>query len=146
MKVIFLKDLRNQGKKGEIKTVKDGYAQNFLIKNGYATQLTEKNLEKVEIEKEKQEAEEEKRKDIARSLKEKLDKVVINIKVKTGTGDKVFGSVSPKQIKEELTKLGFNIDKKQIELKQSITTLGFHDVKIVLHKEIFGKIKVHVIK
>lgn len=146
MKVIFLKDLKNQGKRGEIKEVKDGYAQNFLIKNGYASQLTEKNLGKFETEKRKQQMKEEAEKEIARQLKEKLDKVEITIKVKTGANDKVFGSISPKQIKESLDELGYKIDKKQIEIKNSITSLGYHDVKINLHKEIFAKIKLHVVK
>lgn len=146
MKVIFLKDLKNQGKRGEIKEVKDGYAQNFLIKNGYADQLTEKNLEKFELEKEKQQQLEEQEKTKARNLKTKLDNVTMEITVKAGANDKVFGSISPKQIKEQLEALGYSIDKKQIELKNPIQTLGYHEVKINLYKEIFSKIKIHVVK
>lgn len=146
MRVIFLKDLKNQGKRGEIKEVKDGYAQNFLIKNGYASQLTEKNLEKFEQEKANQKKKEDLEKEKARDFKAVLDKVEIEIKVKTGANDKVFGSVSPKQIKETLEQLGHRIDKKQIEILSPITSLGYHDVKINLYKEIFAKIKIHVVK
>ena len=146
MKVIFLKDLKGQGKKGEIKEVKDGYAQNFLIARGFAEKLTEQSLGKYNREK-KQEAEldEEMRKQ-AEELKNKLKDVKVSFKVKTGNGDKVFGSISPKQIKDELEKQGFKIDKKQIELDHQITALGFHDVKINLYKEVYVKIKIQLEK
>ena len=146
MKVIFLKDVRGQGKKGDIKEVKDGYAQNFLIAKGFAEKLTEQSLGKYKREK-KQEADldQEMRKQ-ADVLKNKLKDITISFKVKTGAGDKVFGSVSPKQIKDELDKKGFKIDKKQIELDHSLSALGFHDVKINLYKEVNVKIKVQLEK
>ena len=146
MKVIFLKDLKNQGKKGDIKIVKNGYAENFLIKNGYAAQLNENNLEKYQEEQKFQKQLEIKAEKEAYKLKEQLDKVVLDIKIKVGSNDKCFGSVSVKQIKEQLQKLGYTIDKKQIILNQAISTLGFHEVDIQLYKNIVGKIKVHVTK
>ena len=146
MKVIFLKDVRGKGKKGDIKEVKDGYAQNFLIAKGFAEKLTEQSLGKYKREK-KQEADldQEMRKQ-AEELKNKLKDVKVSFKVKTGAGDKVFGSVSPKQIKDELDKLGYKIDKKQIELDHPISVLGFHDVKINLYKEVYVKIRVQLVK
>ena len=102
MEVIFIKDLKNQGKKGQVKNVKDGYAQNFLIKNGYAVIKNKENLAKLNHEIKKKQQENEEHKKIALSLKTKLDKEIIEFKVKTGVGDKVFGSISVKQIKEEL--------------------------------------------
>ncbi len=146
MKVIFIKDLKNQGKKGEIKNVKDGYAQNFLIKKGYAVQLNETNLGKLHEEEKNHQQQEAKLIKAAMKTKETLDKVVLQIKVKVGINDKCFGSVSPKQIKEQLEKLGYHIDKKQISMKNAISTLGFHDVDIQLYKDIVAKIKVHVVK
>ncbi|MBE6146735.1 MAG: 50S ribosomal protein L9 [Firmicutes bacterium] len=146
MKVIFVKDLKKQAKKGDIKEVKDGYAQNFLIKNGYAVQMNEKNLEALEEQRKEEKLEEAKQREIALELKEKIEKTTLLFKVKTGEKDKVFGSVSPKQIKDELHKKGFKIDKRQIELISNLTTLGFHNVKINLFKEIDATLKVQLVK
>ena len=146
MKVIFIKDLKKQGKKGEIKEVKDGYAQNYLIKNGYAIKVTEKNMENYEKEKQEEKALFESNKEEALLLKEKLEKTPILFKVKTGEQDRVFGSVSAKQIKDELHKKGFKIEKRQIELIGSLSSLGFHNVKINLFKEVTATVKVQLVK
>ena len=130
MEVIFIKDLKNQGKKGQIKNVKDGYAQNFLIKNGYAVVKTKENLSKLEHEKAKKAEEDKSNKQKAEELKQKLEKVVLEFKVKTGEGDKVFGSISQKQIKDELQAQGFKIEKNQIDNSKQISSLGFHNVDI----------------
>ena len=124
MKVIFTKDLRGQGKKGDIKEVKDGYAKNFLIKNNYAVQLTESTLGKYNRECEEQRQNDAKLREEAKILKETLEKIELDFTVKTGKDDRVFGSISPKQIKDELEKKGYNIDKKQIEFDHNISSLG----------------------
>lgn len=146
MEVIFIKDLKKQAKKGEIKNVKDGYAENYLIKNGYAVKKTKENLAKLNHEIVKKQKEEESNKKLAQELKEKLAKVTLEFKVKTGESDRVFGSISVKQIKDELEKRGFKIEKSAIELNNSITSLGFHDVEINLYPSIKTTVKVHVIK
>lgn len=146
MEVIFIKDLKNQGKKGDIKKVKDGYAENFLIKNGYAVIKNKENLAKLEQENKSKAAEENEKKSAAEQVKKDLDKVVLEFKVKTGAGDKVFGSISVKQVKDALTEKGYKLEKSQIEMSCAIATLGFHDVKINLYKNIYATIKVHVIK
>ena len=127
MQVIFIKDLKKQGKKGEVKNVKDGYAQNFLIKNGYAVQVNEKNLKELERNNKKEEE-------------------TLPFTVRTGNGDRVFGSISVKQIKDELAKKGYKIDKNQIIIDVPISCLGFHYVKVELYQKINAKVKVHVIK
>ena len=146
MEVIFIKDLKNQGKKGQIKNVKDGYAENYLIKNGYAVKKTKENISKLNHEQIKKQKEDEAKKNNAKVLKEKLSKTTLEFKVKTGEGDKVFGSISIKQIKDELQKQGFNIEKNQIEPTSTIASLGFHKVNINLYPDIIATINVHVVK
>lgn len=146
MEVIFIKDLKNQGKKGQIKEVKDGYAQNFLIKNGYAVAKTKENLAKLNKEQAQKAATNQENKAKAEELKQQLDKVVLEFKVKTGEGDRVFGSISVKQIKDELAKLNYKIEKNQIEILNPITSLGFHNVKINLYPKVEATIKVHLVK
>ena len=146
MEVIFIKDLKNQGKKGQIKKVKDGYAENFLIKNGYAVIKTKEKLAKLERNNKLKKEHEELNKEKAEELKKELDNVILEFKVKTGEGDKVFGSISVKQIKDGLKDKKFSIEKSQIEIKNSISSLGFHNVNINLYPKITATIKVHVIK
>ena len=146
MKVIFIKDLRGQGKRGEIKEVKDGYAENYLIKNGYAKKLTEQNYNQYLVEKKEEKELDQKNRKEAEVLKDKLSKLELTFKVKTGEQDRVFGSVSSKQIKEELEKKNIIIDKKQIMLENGLASLGYHDVKIELYKDIIGVVKVKLEK
>lgn len=145
MKVIFLKDLKNQGKKGEIKEVKDGYAKNFLIKNGYAIKETKESLKILDRENKQAQELDEKNKKEAKELKQKLEQEKIKFQVKTGKNDKVFGSISVKQIKDKLDEK-YKIDKKQIIINNPISSLGFHGVEIHLYKDIIAKIKIEVIK
>lgn len=146
MQVIFIKDLRKQGKKGEIKEVKSGYAENFLIKQGYAIPLNQQNLRNLQHENKKIEEEDQKNKELALKEKEKLEKIELEFKVKTGKDDRVFGSISPKQIKEELLKKDIKVEKREIKLDNNIVSLGYHKVKIELYKKVEAEIKVHVVK
>ena len=146
MEVIFIKDLRGQGKKGQIKNVKDGYAENYLIKNGYAVIKTKENLQKLENDNKKKAQQDAENKKEAEELQKKLKNVVLEFKVKTGEGDKVFGSISVKQIKDELSKQGYKIEKSQIELSSPIASLGFHNVAINLYPGVEGQVKGDVIK
>lgn len=146
MKVIFLKDVKKQGKKGEIKEVADGYGKNFLIKNGYAVLATQTGVKRLNAENEEKRLEENLNIKNCEVLKQKLEKAKFKFKVKTGTGDRVFGSISTKSIAEELKKQGFDIDKKKIKLDSPLTSLGFHNVQIELHKEVLAQIKVELTK
>ena len=146
MRVIFRQDVKGVGKKDEIKEVKDGYAQNYLIKNGYAVKLTESSLASYEKEKTLERNTIMQKEEEATKLKQDLEKVVLLFKVKTGEQDKVFGSISAKQIKDELHKKGYKIDKRQIELLSGLSSLGYHNVKINLFKNIDAIIKVQLVK
>ena len=146
MQVIFIKDLKKQGKKGEIKTVKDGYAENFLIKNGYAVPVNQHNLNDLKSTKEREKKLDLENRKNAEIEKQKLEKIELEFKVKIGKEDRVFGSISVKQIKEELNNQGFKIDKKQIMLTNNIASLGYHDVSINLYADVNSKVKVHVVK
>ena len=146
MKVIFLKDLKGQGKKNEIKEVADGYGQNFLIKKGYAILATPANVKKLEHDMSEQQLEENLYIKDMQSLKQKLEKEKFIFKAKTGKQDMMFGTISVKQIKKELDNKGYQIDKKQIKLYTPITSLGIHNVKIELHKKVEATIKIQVVK
>ncbi len=146
MKVIFLKDVKGQGKKNEIKEVKDGYAKNFLIKNGYAMQATSVNTSKVQKQVSEEALEENLLIKDLEVLKSKLQKEKIVFKVQTGKNEMMFGKISTKQIKEKLNELGYKIDKTMIKLDHDIVSLGTHNIEIELHKKVIATVKINVVK
>lgn len=145
MKVIFIKDLKKQGKVNEIKEVSDGYATNFLIKNGYAVKYTKTSSDILNKDiKKKAEMEEEAIKN-AKKIEEQLGKITLEFEVKANNG-KVFGSVSSKQISEALQKRGFDVDKKIIVVDGTLSSLGMHKVFINLHKKVRAELNVRLIQ
>lgn len=146
MKVIFLKDLKKQGKKNEIKEVSDGYATNFLIKNGYAVKYTKTSGDKLDAQIENDKIEDENNTKEAIKIKNKLEKEKIVFKVKCGKDGKVFGTISSKQICDKLNLLGYDIDKKKIIINNSLSSLGFFDVDVVLYKKVVATIKIELVK
>lgn len=144
MEVIFVKDLKGQGKKGDIKLVKDGYATNFLIKNGIAVAKTSTNLHNLEIAKKQEMAKNLENRKKAEDIKKTLEGLTLEFKVKTGEHDRVFGSISVKQIKQKLE--DYNIDKNMIDMKTPLSSLGYHNVSINLYKDIKANVKVLLFK
>lgn len=145
MKIILIEDVKNVGKKGELKEVADGYARNFLIRNRLAVEATAHS--KAILEQQKQDKIDQEIEDIkkAEALKEKLKSITLVFPVKTGEGGKVFGSISSKQIAEELSKKHqITIDKRKILDDGPFNDLGFSDIKIELHKKVVGTIKIHL--
>lgn len=146
MKVIFIKDLKKQGRVNDIKEVSDGYATNYLIKNGYAVKYTKGSNERLQNELDIKAREEEKEIEKANKVKEKLDSVCLTFKVKCSNDGKVFGSISSKQISDKLSELGYSIDKRDIKLNETLNTLGMYNVEVVIYKKVKGNIKVELKK
>ena len=149
MRVIFLEDVKGKGKKGDVKEVPTGYAQNYLIKNKLAVEATKESLAQVAGQnkaKAKQEAEILKE---AQVLKEMLEKegTVVEIKAKAGEDSRLFGSIPSKQIADALQKqYQIKIDKRKLDLKQPIRSLGYTKVPAKLHLEVTAIINVHVVQ
>ncbi|CAM4436510.1 MAG: 50S ribosomal protein L9 [Paenibacillus macerans] len=144
MKVIFLQDVKGQGKKGEIKNVSEGYAQNFLIPRGLVRPATEGNVKTLE----QQTAAELKRKaqekEDAIQLGKKLEEITVELKAKAGEGGRLFGAITSKQVADALEKSGVKLDKRKIEMPEPIRSLGVTQVSVKLHPEVKSTLKVHV--
>ncbi|ASS97857.1 50S ribosomal protein L9 [Geobacillus thermocatenulatus] len=145
MKVIFLKDVKGKGKKGEIKDVADGYANNFLFKQGLAIEATPANIKALEAQKQKEQRQAAEELANAKKRKEELEKLTVEIPAKAGEGGRLFGSITSKQIAEALqAQHGLKLDKRKIELADAIRSLGYTNVPVKLHPEVTATLKVHV--
>lgn len=145
MKVILLQDVKKVGKKGEIVTVADGYGQNFLIKQNLAVLATTTGKEKVAQRKEDERLLDLENKKKAEELKEVIEKLTLEFKLSSGKDGKTFGSVSTKNIVEELNKThGIKVDKRKFIEARPIQALGYTNMKIELYKGVIATIKVHL--
>ncbi|WP_425203831.1 50S ribosomal protein L9 [Priestia megaterium] len=145
MKVIFLKDVKGKGKKGEVKNVSDGYAHNFLLKNGYAVEATGGNVKVLEAQKNREQKDAAAELQANKELKATLEELTVELTAKSGEGGRLFGSITSKQIAEELKKKHkIKVDKRKIELNDAIRVLGYTNVPVKLHPEVTATVKVHV--
>ena len=147
MKVLFLADVKGQGKKDTIVNVSDGYARNFLLAKGLATEATKSNLNDL---KGKQESIEYKIKtdtDEAKKIAEQMKEIVVNLKAKAGDNGKLFGSITSKDVAEALTNQHhIKLDKKKFVLPDGIKTLGVTEVTVKLYTGVTGTLRVNVEK
>ncbi|HBG9353357.1 TPA: 50S ribosomal protein L9 [Staphylococcus aureus] len=147
MKVIFTQDVKCKGKKGEVKEVPVGYANNFLLKKNYAVEATPGNLKQLELQKKRAKQERQQEIEDAKALKETLSNIEVEVSAKTGEGGKLFGSVSTKQIAEALkAQHDIKIDKRKMDLPNGIHSLGYTNVPVKLDKEVEGTIRVHTVE
>ncbi|MFT8322497.1 MAG: 50S ribosomal protein L9 [Bacillus sp. (in: firmicutes)] len=145
MKVIFLKDVKGRGKKGEVKNVADGYANNFLLKQGLAVEANTSAVSTLNAQKKKEEKLAIEELEEAKQLKEKLEEITVELTAKSGEGGRLFGSITSKQIAEELNKKNkIKVDKRKIELPDAIRSLGYTKVPVKLHQEVTATLNVHV--
>ena len=148
MRVIFLKDVKGKGKKGEIKNVADGYANNFLLKNGLAEEATTSSVSAL---KGQQKAEDKKAAEelqVAQDLKALLEKeeTAITIPAKAGEDNRLFGSIASKQVAEHLNKQHkVKLDKRKINLPNPIRSLGYTRMEVRLHPEVTATLTVHIV-
>ena len=146
MKVILTQDVKGVGKKDQILEVNDGYARNFLIPKKLGVQASTANLALLKSKKDSRDFKKQEEKKEAERIKEKLEKIRLDIKVKSGENGKIFGGVTSKEISDVIKdKYSINIDKKKIELKETIKIVGITTVDIKLFEGIIGKVKVNVI-
>ncbi len=146
MKIILKEDVDRLGKRGDIITVKDGYARNYLIPRKLGLLATPGNLRIFEEEKKQLGVRENKSHRLADQVARKLKSVSITATVAVGDEDRVFGSVTAQTISTLLKEKGFDVDKKKIVLEEPIKALGVYTVPIKLHHDVQGKVKVWVVK
>ena len=145
MKVILLQDVKSLGKKGQIVNVNDGYARNFILPKGLGLEATGKNLNDLKLQKANEEKVAQQILDEAKELANKLEAGKVELAIKIGEGGRAFGSVSSKEIAVAVKdQMGYDIDKKKIQLKDAIKVLGTHTVPVKLHPKVTAELKVIV--
>ena len=146
MKVILKADIKGVGRKDEVIEASDGYARNFLFPKNLAVEANKENISKWRAKQQSIQYQKQQEKEEALKIAEKLSKISLRIKVKAGENGKIFGGVSSKEIADVLEKeYNINIDKKKIDLKETIKTLGQRIVEIRLFEGVIGKVRVDVL-
>ena len=145
MKVILTEDVKSLGKKGEIVEVSDGYARNFILKKKKGVEANSKNLNDLKLKKANEDKIAQEQYEAAVELGNKIEAGQIEVSIKTGEGGKAFGSIASKEIATEVkAQMGLDVDKKKVQLKDAIKTLGTHTVPVKLHPKVTVDLKVIV--
>ncbi len=145
MKVILLQDVKSLGKKGEMVTVSDGYARNYVLPKKLGVEATDRALNELKLQKANEERQAAPRLTEAQALAVELESKQIIVSMRRGEGDRVFGSISAKEIAEAAKdQYGLELDKKKIQLDEPIRSFGMHEVPIRLHTQVTGRLFVLV--
>ena len=146
MKVILKADIKGVGKKDQVINASDGYARNYLFPKNLAVEANSENMSKLKAKQDSNAFKKSQEKEEAQKIAEKLSKILLKIKVKSGENGKIFGGVSSKEIAENLEKqYKIKVDKKKVDLKETIKTLGEFTIEIKLYEGVLGKVRVDVI-
>lgn len=146
MKVILKADIKGVGKKDEVISASDGYARNFLFSKNLAVEANAENMSKLKAKKDSNAYKKSQEKEEAKKIAEKLSKILLKIPVKAGENGKIFGGVSAKEVSDLLKEeYKIEVDKKKIELKETIKTLGVRTLTIKLYEGVIGNLKIDVI-
>lgn len=145
MRIILRQDISNLGKMGEIVNVKDGYARNYLIPRSYAYYATDAAVKRLDIEKKQRAKKLQQEKVNAEQLASQISDVQVSIAMKVGEEGKLYGSVTPAMVSQELSLRGYDIDRRMIYIDEPIRTLGVFDAKVRLHADVIATVKVWVI-
>ena len=146
MKVILKTDIKGVGKKDQVINASDGYARNYLFPKNLAVEANGENMSKLKAKQDSNAFKKSQEKEEAQKVAEKLSKILLKIKVKAGENGKIFGGVSSKEIAENLEKqYKIKVDKKKIDLKETIKTLGEFTIEIRLYEGVLGKVRIDVI-
>jgi len=145
MKVILIEEIRGLGTRGDVVTVKDGYARNFLLPKNLAREATTGNMKQIEHERRKWALLAQQEKDVAQKAADKVKGVKIRIEKRVGENGHLFGSVTANEIADALAEKGIEVDKRRIELANPIKDAGMHDVEVRLHRDVTAHIQVEVV-
>lgn len=146
MKVIFLQDVKGQGKKGEVKDLSEGYVRNFLLPKGLVKEATNSNVKTLDAQKRSEEKRKEQEKLDAQELGAKLAEITVKVTGKAGEGGRLFGAISSKQVVQALEEqFNIKLDKRKLEM-DAIRALGVTQIKAKLHNEVTATLKVHVVE
>jgi large subunit ribosomal protein L9 len=146
MKVIFLQDVKGQGKKGEVKDLSEGYVRNFLLPKGLVKEATDSNVKTLDAQKRSEEKRKEQEKQEAQELSAKMAEMTVKVTGKAGEGGRLFGAISSKQVAQALEEqFKIKLDKRKLEM-DAIRALGVTQIKVKLHNEVTATLNVHVVE